>query len=411
MQRAAIGRLASAACLGLASATASAAAYDAPRIESVVVMDDLDAIAIIGRNLPTIRRDISVHLGPDGEPGDISAQCQAATPLSTAITCHFAGGLPPAGDYLLRVANVRANAASEFALTLGAVGPQGPRGEQGAAGPTGPIGPAGATGPAGPAGQQGEAGPQGPQGEPGAAGAQGDTGPQGPQGDTGASGPQGEAGPQGPQGPQGETGAAGPQGDIGPQGATGATGPEGAAGPQGPTGATGPQGETGPQGPAGERGLQGEAGPAGPQGATGPAGAQGPQGEAGPQGVAGEPGATGPAGAQGPQGPMGPIGPQGAPGNSELSQNYGANTGNGMDSRGGECVMGTIILSASNRAQGLPARGQVMAISQNTALFSLIGTTYGGNGQTTFQLPDLRPVTPNNMTYYICHEGIYPSIY
>jgi microcystin-dependent protein len=31
-----------------------------------------------------------------------------------------------------------------------------------------------------------------------------------------------------------------------------------------------------------------------------------------------------------------------------------------------------------------------MAINQNTALFSLIGTYYGGNGTTTFQLPDLR---------------------
>jgi microcystin-dependent protein len=34
--------------------------------------------------------------------------------------------------------------------------------------------------------------------------------------------------------------------------------------------------------------------------------------------------------------------------------------------------------------------GQIMSIAQNTALFSLIGTTYGGNGQTTFALPDLR---------------------
>ena len=31
-----------------------------------------------------------------------------------------------------------------------------------------------------------------------------------------------------------------------------------------------------------------------------------------------------------------------------------------------------------------------MPITQNTALFSLLGTTYGGNGQTTFALPDLR---------------------
>ena len=34
--------------------------------------------------------------------------------------------------------------------------------------------------------------------------------------------------------------------------------------------------------------------------------------------------------------------------------------------------------------------GSTISIAQNTALFSLIGTTYGGNGQTTFQLPDLR---------------------
>lgn len=34
--------------------------------------------------------------------------------------------------------------------------------------------------------------------------------------------------------------------------------------------------------------------------------------------------------------------------------------------------------------------GQILPIAQNTALFSLLGTTYGGNGQTTFALPDLR---------------------
>jgi len=34
--------------------------------------------------------------------------------------------------------------------------------------------------------------------------------------------------------------------------------------------------------------------------------------------------------------------------------------------------------------------GQLMSIAQNTALFALLGTTYGGNGQTTFGLPDLR---------------------
>src|SRR5438270_9252815 len=38
--------------------------------------------------------------------------------------------------------------------------------------------------------------------------------------------------------------------------------------------------------------------------------------------------------------------------------------------------------------------GQILSISQNTALFSLLGTTYGGNGQTTFALPDLRGRIP-----------------
>jgi microcystin-dependent protein len=40
--------------------------------------------------------------------------------------------------------------------------------------------------------------------------------------------------------------------------------------------------------------------------------------------------------------------------------------------------------------------GQILPIAQNTALFSLLGTTYGGNGQTTFALPDLRGRWPNS---------------
>lgn len=38
--------------------------------------------------------------------------------------------------------------------------------------------------------------------------------------------------------------------------------------------------------------------------------------------------------------------------------------------------------------------GQLLAISQNTALFSLLGTNYGGNGQTTFALPNLQGSAP-----------------
>jgi microcystin-dependent protein len=38
--------------------------------------------------------------------------------------------------------------------------------------------------------------------------------------------------------------------------------------------------------------------------------------------------------------------------------------------------------------------GQIMSIQQNTALFSLLGTTYGGDGVRTFALPDLRSRVP-----------------
>jgi len=41
--------------------------------------------------------------------------------------------------------------------------------------------------------------------------------------------------------------------------------------------------------------------------------------------------------------------------------------------------------------------GQLLPINQNQALFSLFGTTYGGNGQTNFGLPDMRSRTPIHM--------------
>ena len=57
-----------------------------------------------------------------------------------------------------------------------------------------------------------------------------------------------------------------------------------------------------------------------------------------------------------------------------------------------EPFLGQIILVPYNFAPRGWAfcNGQILPIAQNTALFSLLGTTYGGNGQTTFALPDLR---------------------
>jgi microcystin-dependent protein len=56
--------------------------------------------------------------------------------------------------------------------------------------------------------------------------------------------------------------------------------------------------------------------------------------------------------------------------------------------------------------------GQILPINQNQALFSLLGTTYGGNGQTTFALPVAKPVvtaTGPTLTQCIALQGVFPS--
>ncbi|CAG0949648.1 MAG: phage tail protein [Rhizobiaceae bacterium] len=57
-----------------------------------------------------------------------------------------------------------------------------------------------------------------------------------------------------------------------------------------------------------------------------------------------------------------------------------------------EPFIGQLMLTGANFCPRgwAQADGQILSIAQNTALFSLYGTTYGGNGQTTFALPDLR---------------------
>ena len=53
------------------------------------------------------------------------------------------------------------------------------------------------------------------------------------------------------------------------------------------------------------------------------------------------------------------------------------------------------IMSFNFAPQGwVKCNGQFLPINQNQALFSLLGTTYGGNGQTTFQLPNLQGRVP-----------------
>ena len=76
---------------------------------------------------------------------------------------------------------------------------------------------------------------------------------------------------------------------------------------------------------------------------------------------------------------------------------------------GTTCTLGEISLTAATVTNGVPAQGQLLAIVNNQALFSLLGTIYGGNGTTTFALPDLRGLAPNGMTYSICDLGVFPS--
>ncbi|WP_315793956.1 InlB B-repeat-containing protein [Paenibacillus sp. BIC5C1] len=54
------------------------------------------------------------------------------------------------------------------------------------------------------------------------------------------------------------------------------------------------------------------------------------------------------------------------------------------------------------------ARGQTFSITQNTALFSLLGINFGGDGKTTYALPNLSGAAPEGMNYYIAITGIFP---
>lgn len=70
-----------------------------------------------------------------------------------------------------------------------------------------------------------------------------------------------------------------------------------------------------------------------------------------------------------------------------------------------ECFIGEIAMFGGNfapRGWAL-ADGQILSISSNSALFSIFGTTYGGDGRTTFALPDLRGRAP-------IHAGTGPGL-
>jgi microcystin-dependent protein len=74
------------------------------------------------------------------------------------------------------------------------------------------------------------------------------------------------------------------------------------------------------------------------------------------------------------------------------------------------CTVGTVILNISDLygASYLPADGRLVTIRDHQNLFAVIGVLYGGDGQLTFALPDLRKAAPNNTQYLVCVSGVFP---
>lgn len=75
-----------------------------------------------------------------------------------------------------------------------------------------------------------------------------------------------------------------------------------------------------------------------------------------------------------------------------------------------EGTIGEIRLFAGNFAPQYWALcdGGLMSIAQFTALFSIVGTQYGGDGRVTFARPLIADL-PSGVKYILCVQGIYPS--
>jgi len=76
--------------------------------------------------------------------------------------------------------------------------------------------------------------------------------------------------------------------------------------------------------------------------------------------------------------------------------------------------VGEIVVTGANfcPAGWMPMNGQLLPISENEVLFQLIGTTYGGDGQSTFALPAAKPLVSAMgaaLSQCISLFGIFPS--
>ena len=355
----------------------------------------------------------------------------------------------------------------------GAMGPQGLRGPIGADGRAGERGPTGADGAAGldavtataaePAGADCETGGTKltsgidvnrngtlDPGEVnnaatryvcnGAKGDRGDKGDTGEQGDPGATGAKGDAGEKGVKGDPGE------QGDTGEKGAKGDTGEKGAKGDTGEKGEKGDTGEKGEKGDMGAKGDKGDPGATGGAGQSVTAAVEAPGANCATGGVrytsAGGVnyvcnGAVGGGGSDTAAQILSKLTTADGAGsgldadtldgidsgafvrtnqfnglfNSTISSLFGTDDSTASNGRSGNYFLAEVYLTAASFPPNGTAfaAGQQLSIADNTSLFSLLGTTYGGNGTTTFALPDLRRQAPGGLHYVIQTQGLYPS--
>lgn len=93
-----------------------------------------------------------------------------------------------------------------------------------------------------------------------------------------------------------------------------------------------------------------------------------------------------------------------------MAASAGNATGFGSGTMGADPMMGEIALVAYDFAPRgyADANGALLPIAQNTALFSLYGAMYGGDGRTTFALPKLAPPLAG-LKYVVAIQGAYPT--
>lgn len=77
-------------------------------------------------------------------------------------------------------------------------------------------------------------------------------------------------------------------------------------------------------------------------------------------------------------------------------------------SAGRQCVVGEVVLNTGPVANGIPADGRRIRLIGNEYLAEILGPLADFDGSTLL-IPDLRPITPNGMTYSFCHQGVLPE--